>query len=311
MIRIYLVLSLMIFAVASGCVDNEQSFYIEHMKVSPDPPECSVSPGDEETNGVGVNLMLAGAPIGSFQATNALISREDYGNLRAESNGIMLEGYELYTYVPTLGVIGGTEYFEYNLYLAPETTDLVFATFLTMRTISQLRTTFGCNPPAESVVAAAIADYNAEESVQRMASAMETAPDPAVVSTELSRARQASAQAAATLTGNLPDSQGVPKIMYSYLKFLGHSQGGKEVETPEFTVVIFPSCGVEGGWEACVANPCTAFCKEDATISEVCSEGVDQPITCSDFLASYKNYAIENPFTGEIEDICDVYQCGK
>ena len=301
--RFPLLAGLLIFAVAAGCVENEQSFYIEHMKSPPDPPECTTSIGDPTTPGLSVNLMIANNPGNYFQATNALISREDYGNLRAESNGITVEGYELYTTVPGMGIVGGTEYFEYNFYLAPETSDLIYATVMTSEATSFLRNYYHCEYYSPQQVANAIY-YN------KLREALLARDDqvPANINQQAANGQ--------TLLGNLVAMDAIPEIMYSNVRFLGHSQGNKDVETPEFTVVLYPTCGAVGGWEPCINDVCMAFCNDEASYPETCAAGINAPMSCSDYLAGITYtipYEETDPLTNQTEtlyqDICDYFNC--
>ncbi|MBN2525909.1 MAG: hypothetical protein JXR76_05900 [Deltaproteobacteria bacterium] len=302
--RMQLVLSFLLLVCALGCKENEQSFYIEHMKVSPEPPECSSSIGDKEMPFVNLNIMTANMPHASFQATNAVASREDYGRLRAESNGIQVDGYELYTVVPGYGTIGGVQYFDYNTYLDAESTGLLWSQFMTSDTIDFLRLRYRC----EYYSSARIADlifYSFVSNEQALRGTTLTADEAAI-------ANSANAEFA-----RLVDYEVSEETMYSSVRFLGHTQGDKEVETPEFTVVIHPYCGPIGGWSSCINDICYAFCSDNATEVQECFTGVGPRYTCADYLAGNQDRQVTyyDPDLNEgaggytSDSVCSFFNC--
>jgi hypothetical protein len=308
MVRVGLAISVFVFAVASGCVDNEQSFYIEHVKSPPDPPECTVSVGDAVAPSVPLDLSLANAPSMFYLGTNALISREDYGNLRSESNGIMVDGYELYTMDPLQGIVGGTEYFNYNHYMPPESSELLHATLITSGAIDALRASYGCTELSYANVGEAVFYSGLREYFL-----MDGAPDtPGWVNTGFA-ANQATINALAN-TAAVNDS--LPGTIYSVVRFLGHTQGDKEVETPEFTFAIQPYCGPAGGWTPCLQNICYAFCTDDAAFPATCSVGLHPQMACADYLTGFSftiPVASIDPNTDnqvyENVDVCEYLDC--
>ena len=254
-----------------GCVDNESSFFIEHAKVVPDAPDCTVSSGDEEAAAYALNLFNAVTPGTFFYVTNAIMSQQDYGTLKAESNGIIVDGYELYTLIPGAGAVGGTEYFEYNSYLDPESSDILYADIMSATTIEALRTSFNCNYYTPGQIADAI------------------------------------------MTGNMAVynqlvSEQMPDTMYAVVRFMGHTQGGKNVETQEFSIKIHTYCGVDGGWEPCFASPCAAFCDQTAIYPAACNSGLNQPMRCQDYLdAEYYVEVTEVDETGQTVTVSRPY----
>ena len=104
-------LALVIAFVAGSCVDNEVTFFIEHMKVQPKPPGCTTNTGDEIAASGLVDLATATSFGGWYYVTNHAMIREEYDNLRAETDGIFVDGMEAYV-TTTLGtMIGSSEYY--------------------------------------------------------------------------------------------------------------------------------------------------------------------------------------------------------
>ncbi len=308
MVRVGLALSFFVFTVAIGCVDNEQSFYIEHAKAPPDPPECTVSVGDAVAPAVSLDLSLADAPSLFYLGTNALISREDYGNLRAESNGIMVDGYEVYTLDPNEGSVNGTEYFNYNHYLPPESSELLHATMISSGAVNELRAAYGCTDLSSVNVGDAVffsglrAYYEAP-----------TTPDIPDWVTQGVNANQTTIDA---LIQSSSRDDLIPDTIYSVVRFLGHTQGNKDVETPEFTFAVQPYCGPMGGWTPCLQNICYAFCKDDAAFPATCDMGLNARMSCADYLAgmSYtvRVEAAESTSNNRIYenvDVCEYLTC--
>lgn len=61
-------------------------------------------------------------------------------------------------------------------------------------------------------------------------------------------------------------------LVYADVKFLGHTTGGTDVETPSFTVGIELCCGCLVNWNSCETG-CGRFC-EDVEASGMCINGV-------------------------------------
>lgn len=295
--RVTLFISILTVASLLGCVDNEQSFYIEHAKMLPDPPDCTVSSGDAEASTYGMNLFLLDTPVTHFSVSNAIMSQEDYGRLRTESNGILVDGYEVYTLIPGEGAFGGTEYITYNSFMEAESAGLLAAQIMSSTTITQLRARFGCTPFSPKAVGDAI--FSENDAILNQLRAMDTGQ---------------------------PGGEPIPQFMYAVVRFLGHTQGGKEVETQEFSIALNMWCGISGGWQNCIDDVCTAFCSSDATPMNECSDGMYsggaiQP-TCSDFLEGLSYTEMVERETGEVDtdghpvtelveqNICDT-RCGN
>ena len=85
------VMALSIVLVILGCVDNDVTFFVEHVKVQPEAPQCSTSAGDDFAPSGLVDLGVASSFFNYYYVTNAAMLREDYDNIRAETDGIMVE----------------------------------------------------------------------------------------------------------------------------------------------------------------------------------------------------------------------------
>jgi hypothetical protein len=240
----------MVFAV-SGCVDNEKSFYIEHAKSYPDPPKCKVSTGDPVSPSTIIDLSLAseGGIWKYFYVTNAIMSKKDYDNLEAESNGIIVDGYELSTELAGQGSISGTEFYKYNHFIPPESSDVLYANLVSANSLVQLQNHMHC-----------LRNYTLSQIKDAILSG-----NTAVLN-DLNQASQD------VISG------------YANIKYLGHTQGGKDVETQTFSHHLNFFCGPAGGWTPCFEDPCYAFCNKEATIEDSCVIGVGQIMTCSDLL---------------------------
>jgi hypothetical protein len=219
-----------------GCRDNEESFYVEHMKSLPEPPECKVSTGDPVIPGLTIDLALASGYdfYAWFQVTNGLMAREEYDNLKAESNGILIDGAESAVSIGGQAV-GGSEYREVNLYIAPESTAVAPGIALSAQGLIDLAASLGC-PSVAASVDAVVADL-----------ADGTLDNPPV-------------------TTSLGEG-------YGEVRFLGHTQGGTEVETNPFSFAISLCCNCFVNWLD-VSDPCVAFCDDPMEYSS-CNPGVN------------------------------------
>lgn len=235
-VSIGLALALGLAAALGGCHNNEESFYIEHLKALPDPPDCKVSTGDPVIPEITVDLALAGSYdfYAWFQVTNALMEREDYDNLKAESNGIFVD--ESQSTVSIGGQTGGGESREVNIYIAPETTAVIPGITISAQAFQDLAASMGCAPVWET---------------------------GAVVHADI---------AADGTLDNLPESLSLG-TGYGNIRFVGHTQGGTEVETNRFSFAISLCCNCYVDWGE-VVDPCTAFC-EDITDYTSCAPGVN------------------------------------
>lgn len=241
------VLALLLAAALGGCRDNEESFYIEHMKAMADPPDCKYSTGDPYRHGIRVDLSLRQDHdfFGHFQTTNALLAREDYDNLKAESNGIFVEGSET---VVTVGgqSVGGSAYSSAEIYIGPETTNVLPGIAIPGDVFADLAEHYGC--PSSGAMLAGM-------SAQLLATGAAT--PPAGYSELLS-------------TG------------YATVRFIGHTQGGTDVETNGFTFTLDFCCGCAVDWNSC-DTPCEMFCDEAAEVVSMCEWGVDveEDLSCT------------------------------
>lgn len=232
-------LALLLAAALGGCRDNEESFYIEHMKAISDPPDCKYSTGDAYRHGVTVDLALRQDAdfFGHFQTTNALMAREDYDNLKAESNGIFVEGSEA---VVTVGgqSVGGSAFSNAEIYIGPETTNVLPAIAI----------------PGD--VFQALADYYECPTADEMLAAM-------------------SAELLATgVTGGPEQYSPLLSTGYVTVRFVGHTQGGTDVETNGFTFTVDFCCGCAVDWYSC-DTPCEMFCDQPSDAVTMCEWGVD------------------------------------
>jgi hypothetical protein len=222
-------LALALVASLPGCKDNEESFYIEHMKILPDAPECKYSTGDQPETSISIDLAFSGGDdfYGGFQVTNALMAREDYDNLKAESNGIFIDGAEAAASVGGQAV-GGSVYRGVDFFIDAETTSVVQGIFLAGEIKTALADALNCPSTEETgaTLAADLADGDIDNPPQV------TYYDAGTVS----------------------------------VRFIGHSQGGEEVETNLFTVAIQACCNCDISWSEC-SDPCFAFCTAPAEYS--------------------------------------------
>jgi hypothetical protein len=264
----------LVVASLAGCKDNEESFYIEHMKAIPDAPECKYSTGDPAIIGVGVDLARRQAYdfFGGFQVTNALMAREDYDNLKAESNGIFVDGSETEV---TIGgeSAGGSAYSSSSVFIDAETTDVLMALVIPSGVFDELAASYSC-PSATDMFA-------------EMATNLATYGG-----------------LASTPTGYSPllDSG------YVTVQLLGHTQGGVEVETNRFTVIANFCCGCTIDFSAC-DTPCDMFCGTPAAIAVSCATGVNEPALadCAGFASGSGAEWPDDSADGGVAD-CD--NCG-
>jgi hypothetical protein len=192
--------------VAAGCIDNDTSFFVEHAKMQPDAPECTVAKGDGFA-ATGVLDLFFRNPYTSFYLVhNELMVKEDYGNLKSEVNGIIVDGMEVH--VRGLdGVLWGENiYYEFENFVEPEDTQVLAAISVNSAVVDRLAGDLGCprvdrDPPVPPSFA--------------------------------------------------PIYYG---MVYSEVRFLGHTNGGLDVETPWFTFPIELCCGCLVEWANCSEN---------------------------------------------------------
>jgi hypothetical protein len=220
-----------------GCVENEITLFVEHMKVQPKPPTCVSNTGDEKAAEGVIDLAIAHSFAGYYYVTNAAMIREEYDNLRAETDGVFIEGMEVYV-LPTAGggPIGGSEYYEYQMYIPPQSSDIVPAVVIPNAIVEQLREENGCS---------AAFSYD---------------PEGMFVDGEMADAFWNG------ITAEYYDS------VYAVVRFLGHTAGGSDLTTPEYSFLITPCCNCLVNWTCCTM-PCDAFCS-DPDESTTCNPGV-------------------------------------
>lgn len=243
------------WVVGIGCRDNEQSFYIDHVKSAPDAPECVTSEGDPFVTSGGIDLAVAQGYNATMLVTNALVSKENTANLQAETNGIFVDGSETYLESSDGAQIGGTEYFAQPVWLEPEGQGLADALMISSEQVVFLADSLGC-------LRGSSANY----------------PYDTLGSTD------ANGQA----VGRFFDP------VYANVRFLGHTNGTLDVETPELKFLLRLCCGCSVDWSTCV-DPCAAYCT--AVEEAYCSPGIlgDGYYPCS-------NIYLDGSATWECED---------
>jgi hypothetical protein len=226
--KIVCVLALLVSMISTGCKIDEQAFYIEHMKVPPEAPKCVSSVSDAASVEGVFDLGFRSEYGGFFQVSNHLVAKESYENSQAESNGIIIDGAEVY--VNSMGgkMIGSTEYFQFENYIEPESTDIAY----------------GLAIPA-SITAALAEGLNCPD-------LFHDDPEDFVVGQNVGVSYEA---------------------VYSVVRFIGHTQGHLEVETPEFTYPISICCGCLVNWSVC-GSECSKRCTEPDYENSMCQAGV-------------------------------------
>jgi hypothetical protein len=214
---------------AYACHDDEVAFFIEHVKTQPDAPDCEVTTGDNYTSGGYMDLALAGEFYGWFLVQNQLLAREDYANLKAETNGIFVEGVEVYIRTGNQEVVGSSEYYPQEFYIEPESEEIVGAVMVPYNAIQAIANQAGCLPLSK-----------------------ENYPNYSVYPPSTSNNPYLDRNGSAFL-----EKSGT---IYSVARILGHSGGGTDVETQEFTFRIGWCCGCLVNWTSCF-DPCERYCE--------------------------------------------------
>lgn len=221
--------------VLGSCVDNEISFFVEHAKKQPEAPSCTWSPSDDFAASGTLDLAFSGIYNQGFLVQNQLMIREDYDNLKAETNGIFIEGYEVSVRLSSNEAVGGTETADIEFYVEPESVGVVPVTVLSRTTVDALAEGVNClrlsraNYPADSVYPG-YTDVNGEP---------------------------------------IPREAG---FAYINVRFFGRTNGGLDVETPEFTFGISLCCGCLVNWSNCSVR-CERYCEEPEE-DKMCNNGV-------------------------------------
>jgi hypothetical protein len=268
-------LALMVVASVGSCVDNEVTFYIEHMKVHPSPPSCVSSTGDEVAASGTVDLALAGGFFGYYYVTNHAMIREEYDNLRAETDGIIVDGMEVSVVDAETGASVGdpvSEYYEYERFIPPESSDIVPAVVMSQSVTERLREIYDC-PSAVSWVENEYLEYLDDDHW-----------DPT------------------------PPTREYFGAVYSKVRFIGHTQGGKDLETPEFSFLIDLCCNCLFDYANCLSG-CGAFC-ETPEEAETCYIGATTGGAIDDIVYDCRNISngLTESWTGPDQYGNDVLQ---
>jgi hypothetical protein len=262
-------LALALASVLAGCKDNEESFYIEHMKKIADPPDCKYSTGDGFIPGVTVDLSLRNKDdfFGWFQVTNALMARENYDTLKAESNGIFVEGSEA---VVSIGgaTVGGSGTSDADNYIAPETTNVLPGLAIPGDLFTSLADSVAC-PDMSTLIGDVSADLQADGMMS-------------------------------TIPGGDIEATG-----YGTVRFIGRTQGGTKVQTNDYSFTINFCCGCYIDWTSC-DTPCELFCSDTGTEIDVCQFGVNMggaEVSCQGLMTgavtTWQGYDVPDGGTGE------------
>ena len=224
-----------------SCVDNEISLFIEHAKVQPEAPDCVTSPSDDNTSAGEIDLAFRNGFVNMYLIQNQLMSREDYDNLVAETNGVFIDSYDVsVTIASTNQAVGMSERLPSPIYIEPESTEVVSAIVLPAALVDELADAAGCVPLN-------IINYP-EESMLRTAEREDV--------------------------NGLPVPRTVGTINTS-VRFYAHSQGGSDLETQRFTFPISACCGCLVEWGNCDAY-CDRYCTEPSAFEEdkMCTAGI-------------------------------------
>jgi hypothetical protein len=231
----------MMILLCLSCVDNDISFFIEHVKIHPKSPACTYNESDDvEFHGT-LDVVFGNSYTNGYLVRNQLMSREDYDNLKAETNGVLVDSYDVVLRtLETNEEIGVSDRLPSELYIPPESSDVVITEVLTPPIVSEIAASTGClrlnreNYPEETMFE----------------------------------------------VGTRTDSNGLPVprelgTVNASLKFYGHSQGGKDVKTQRFTFPIRLCCGCLVKWSLC-DELCGRYCTETADIEDhkMCVLGV-------------------------------------
>ncbi|MDD5307843.1 MAG: hypothetical protein PHU25_11035 [Deltaproteobacteria bacterium] len=246
MTRTILLVMIVGAALAAGCADNEVTFYVEHMKVQAAPPECTSTTGDAPAHEGYLDLAFGQGFAGWYQVTNKAMVRDQTENLRAETDGIFVEGMEVYVETADGAIVGTSDqnnFFQYALYIEPESSDIVFGNALPETVVRELATQFNCK---------LLEDYTYDDYMKIVFLGQQSQQVIQQVSEEISSRSFGS--------------------VYSVIRFLGHTNGGTEVQTPEYPFMLSLCCNCLIDWGNCM-EPCSAFCQEPEQ-DKMCISGV-------------------------------------
>ncbi|MCP4599484.1 MAG: hypothetical protein GY847_02925 [Proteobacteria bacterium] len=216
---------------AAGCVENDISFFIEHVKMQPEMPKCEVTESDGFVAQGTLDLSFRNAYGAWYLLSNHLMAREDYGNLKAETNGIIIDGMEVHVRGLDGELHGKTEYYEFEHFIPPEATGVWAGYAIPATVVRELANEHGCLP--------------------------------------LNSGNYPSNTIGRDVNGGSVKYIG---MVYSVVRFLGHTNGHSDVTTPKFTFPIHLCCGCLVEWENCV-DPCSQYCT-DVEEHTMCTPGV-------------------------------------
>jgi hypothetical protein len=251
-----------------SCVDNEISFFIEHAKIQPEGPDCTASASDEVASSGLIDVMFRKGFSNTYLITNQLMSQEDYDNVKAETNGILIDAFDVsITTTDTNENIGVSERIPSQDFLEPESSDVAEAVILSSDLVEEMANAAGClrrtaeNYPAESM-------FQTTEPKDR--------------------------------NGN-PVPRGLGTVNTG-IRFYGHTQGGKAVQTQRFIFPIRLCCGCLVNWYFC-NDPCERYCTEGDGFEDdkMCVLGIENGDSLFDCRKIYNNIGqdwpcmIENP----------------
>jgi hypothetical protein len=231
------------FLAAAACVDNEQSFYIEHVKVLAEPPGCESNSGDAKAAAALLDLALADSYFSYYYVTNGTMVRKEHDNLKAESDGILIDSMEVYVISVDGELVGGSENYEFQMYLAPDSSDIAPGYVIPAAVVRTLAAGLGCTPAADLAM-----DVFGPT----------TAGNPELTSGFFQ-----------SLLDAIDEDAGA---VYSVVRFLGHTQGDNEVETNEYSFLVQLCCNCLVNWQNC-ATGYNAYCVAP-TQYQSCNPGV-------------------------------------
>lgn len=235
--------ALAVLLAATACAENEQSFYIEHVKVLADPPGCESNTGDAKASGALLDLALADSFFSYYYVTNGTMIRKEHDTLKAESNGILIDGMEVYVETVDGVLVGASESHQFQMFLAPDSSDIIPGYVIPASVVRGLADSLGCRPAAE--LAADVFAPTTAGGVQLSSGFYQDIRD------------------------GIRDDLGA---VYSVVRFLGHTQGGNDVDTNEHSFMVQLCCNCLVNWQNCSSGH-GAFCVEpDEYMS--CNPGV-------------------------------------
>jgi hypothetical protein len=229
----------------------------------PEPPSCANSVSDEFISAITLDMAFAPGLLNAYMVKNQLMTREDYDNLRAETNGIFVEGYEVaVNLASTNETIGGSQNSIQEYFINPQSEDILFAFTIPSDVSALLADELDCLPFSA-------ANY----------------PEAGMFETNMRT----------DVRGNaVPRSLG---MVYSKIHFFGHTQGSVDVRTQNFTFPVNLCCGCTINWNNCDAA-CSRYC-DDAEATKSCQLGVTDGADGYDCRYAYHNLGASWPCVDE------------